>query len=168
MTYTPMPSGNMPRFGDVMGADVEPNLYRKITTSAATTFVIPGKAKPKERPRFTKTGIAFTPKRTVDAERNVVAIAAPLFPVPFDGTVALEIIVVWPMPAGWSKRKRAEMIGQPVSRRPDNDNCLKSVSDALNGVAYADDQQVADSRVVKVWGAHARTMVAVERIGGVS
>ena len=36
----------------------------------------------------------------------------------------------------------------------------------LNGIAYADDQQVADSRVLKVWGLHARTLVAVERIGG--
>lgn len=35
------------------------------------------------------------------------------------------------MPASWSKRKRAEMDGKPHRQKPDGDNLLKSVCDAL-------------------------------------
>lgn len=36
-----------------------------------------------------------------------------------------------------------------VVTTPDWDNLGKIVSDALNGVAYADDRQIADGRVIK-------------------
>lgn len=37
------------------------------------------------------------------------------------------------------------------SQRPDGDNLLKLVKDALNEFAWHDDAQVADARVTKVW-----------------
>ena len=36
-------------------------------------------------------------------------------------------------------------------KKPDIDNCLKAVMDALNGIAYNDDKQVTKNYVVKRW-----------------
>lgn len=52
-----------------------------------------------------------------------------------------------PMPASWSKKKRAAMDGQPHRQRPDVDNYAKAVLDAL----HTDDSGVWDLRVVKRW-----------------
>lgn len=35
------------------------------------------------------------------------------------------------MPASWSAKRRTAMIGQPHRQRPDGDNCLKAIQDAL-------------------------------------
>lgn len=48
------------------------------------------------------------------------------------------------------------------SVRPDLDNLVKLVKDALNGVAYVDDSQVAHLRAEKLYGPTAYTSVAVE------
>ncbi len=58
------------------------------------------------------------------------------------------IVFVLPMPGSWSKRKRAEMDGQPHRQKPDVDNLAKAVLDAL----YQDDSGVWDLRVSKRWG----------------
>jgi len=51
--------------------------------------------------------------------------------------------------------------GQPYTpkRRHDADNLVKLVLDALNGVLYTDDSQVAELEVAKVWAADASTTV---------
>lgn len=55
------------------------------------------------------------------------------------------------IPKSWSLIERARsLVGNilPTSR-PDGDNYLKLVQDALNGVVYKDDAQIVDSRVIK-------------------
>lgn len=42
-----------------------------------------------------------------------------------------QIIFHLPMPASWSKKKRAEHDGKPHTQRPDLDNLLKAVMDAV-------------------------------------
>lgn len=58
------------------------------------------------------------------------------------------ITFVLPMPASWSKKKRAEMDGQPHQQKPDKDNLEKALLDAV----HAEDCAVWDSRVTKRWG----------------
>ncbi len=58
------------------------------------------------------------------------------------------ITFVMPMPKSWSKRKRAEMVGQPHQQKPDLDNLIKALLDAC----YQDDCEVWDLRATKVWG----------------
>lgn len=55
------------------------------------------------------------------------------------------------IPESWSQRdKDRAMAGAVVpTSRPDGDNYLKLVQDALNGVVYKDDSQIVDSRVIK-------------------
>lgn len=51
-------------------------------------------------------------------------------------------------------------------QRPDGDNLVKLVKDALNGFAWHDDAQVADVRVTKVWAGdrHPGTEVTIEAL----
>lgn len=65
------------------------------------------------------------------------------------------VTFVLPMPKSWSKRKRAEMVWQPHQQKPDADNLLKALLDAV----YADDAGVWDTRVTKVWGEYGMVVV---------
>lgn len=49
----------------------------------------------------------------------------------------------------------------PQLPRPDIDNLEKAVLDALNGVAYEDDSQVACVTKEKLYGTEARTTVRI-------
>jgi len=58
------------------------------------------------------------------------------------------VTFVLPMPPSWSKKKRTEMDGKPHQQKPDADNLLKALMDAI----YEDDCAVWDVRVTKLWG----------------
>jgi Holliday junction resolvase RusA-like endonuclease len=50
-------------------------------------------------------------------------------------------------PASWSLKKHAEMAGKPHQSKPDADNVLKAVSDAL----YGEDKSIWHMRIEKFW-----------------
>lgn len=58
------------------------------------------------------------------------------------------ITFVLPMPKSWSKRKKDEMNGKPHQQKPDLDNILKALLDAV----FEDDCMVWDGRATKIWG----------------
>lgn len=131
-------------------------------------FVIPGEPHGKGRPRATIVdGRArlYTPKKSADYEAEVRKAGAPHFGAPLDCPVKLRIVAFFAMPKSWSKRKRAAMHGQFHTKRPDGDNVMKSIKDGLNGVAWRDDCQAADCRIVKRWSDHAETFVQVGEAG---
>lgn len=129
------------------------------------TFEIPGKPFAKQRPRATRQGRVYTPKETVSFERTVAQIALQHFAQPIEGPVRVTIRATFEPAKSWSKKKTAALINRPHTQRPDLDNCAKAVLDALNRVAWADDGQVSEITVSKVWGPTARTVVHVEDIG---
>ena len=53
------------------------------------------------------------------------------------------------MPKSWSEKKRAAMLGQPHTQKPDIDNLLKAIADAVHG----DDSHIWHyAGLSKVWG----------------
>ena len=109
------------------------------------SFVVPGPPRGKGRPRFGQ-GRTFTDKKTVAYERTVKQAALESGGELIDGPVAISVEAFMPRPksrpssvtkADW---KSGEAL--PHVARPDADNLLKVVCDALNGVAYRDDAQV--------------------------
>lgn len=52
-----------------------------------------------------------------------------------------------PMPRSWSKKKKKEVIGRPHVIRPDFDNLIKALSDAV----YDEDCMIWDVRITKRW-----------------
>lgn len=106
----------------------------------------------------------YTPERTSRYE-NLVKLAAQqqmgAVP-PLEGPISLTVCAVFAIPASWSNRKRAAADGMPVTKRPDLDNVVKAIKDGLNGVAWADDSQVAVLTAVKVYGACPRVEIEIE------
>ena len=100
---------------------------------------------PKGRPRFTMTGHAFTDAKTRKAEADIRAKAIEAWgKTPFNGPVILSIFFTFPKPKSNKKDNHTQ--------RPDLDNCIKLVSDAINGVAFVDDCQIVGLSGVKAWG----------------
>jgi Holliday junction resolvase RusA-like endonuclease len=119
-------------------------------------FTIPGipVAQPRQRHRVVGMYVQnYTPtQHPVNTFKAAAQLAAqPHCPQPFDGPVVLSVIFVLPRPKGKMWKTRPMPRELHVSR-PDVDNLLKSLKDALKGIAWRDDAQV--------WSIHAMKQVA--------
>ena len=96
----------------------------------------------------------YTPEKTMSYEAVVALKArAAMGPSsPIAGPVMLSVVATWPIPASWSKKRQQEAIGRPKTSRPDGDNVLKIVADAMNGIVWNDDAQVWNMHCTKVYG----------------
>lgn len=66
------------------------------------------------------------------------------------------ITFILPMPASWSQKKRAAMNGKAHQQKPDVDNMIKALMDAL----YADDAHIWDLRITKLWGVTGQILIS--------
>jgi Holliday junction resolvase RusA-like endonuclease len=127
------------------------------------------KARPKFRNITTKAGKSFvstyTPKKSVNFENQVSnAFSAKYGPViPTEKSVKLEIFAHFMPPKSIPKYKKAEIENGLVRfiKRPDIDNVLKSVLDALNQVVYQDDNQVYSITCAKYYSYRPRTIIRI-------
>lgn len=111
-------------------------------------FVIPGPPQGKGRARSTRSGIHFTPHKTVLYENRVMT----CFQEAADGwrptekPVSVEITAWFQIPASTPKKSRLAMMLQKIlpAKKPDIDNIVKAVFDGLNSVAWLDDKQITD------------------------
>lgn len=129
------------------------------------TFEVPGIPVAKARPRVVRVrGVTrtFTPQQTIDFENRVRLAAQAAGAKPIDGPVELLVYAFWPLPKS-QHRKKEPRRGSFKTTKPDWDNIGKAVSDALNGIAYTDDSQVARATVWKITSAQgAPASVVVE------
>lgn len=139
-------------------------------------FTAMGLPTAKGRPRFramkAKNGKhfaqAYTDKKTANAENSFLAQALPHKPAaPFAGPLRVWINAYYPIPASYSKAKRADaMAGRiyPMNRRDDADNVAKLCLDALNGVFWQDDTQVVSLYVQKRYCEVPRVWMEIEEV----
>lgn len=115
-------------------------------------FFVPGAPRGKQRQRKRgnavpdasgRTKTMFTPKKTEDAERIVRWAAKKAFAgrKPFEGAVRLDWVATYEFPRSWSKKKVAQTYWK--TSKPDRDNIEKLLADALKGLAWGDDSQIA-------------------------
>jgi Holliday junction resolvase RusA-like endonuclease len=123
-----------------------------------TTFTVDGVPVGKGRPKFARRGnfvSAYTPKKTVDYESTVKAAgqAAMGSQEPLETPVSLYLYVRVPIPASYSKKLTTACLDglEKPTKKPDADNVLKAISDALNGVCYKDDSQIVNIHLTKVY-----------------
>lgn len=123
-----------------------------------TTFTVEGIPVGKGRPKFARRGnfvTAYTPKKTVDYESIVkeAGQAAMGSQEPLETPVSLYLYVRVPIPASYSKKVTAACLdgSQKPTKKPDADNILKAISDALNGICYKDDAQIVNIHLSKVY-----------------
>lgn len=130
-------------------------------------LTIPGEPMGKARPRVTKTGFIYTPKKTVNYEtliRELFIIKYPDFQ-PIEGPVRMSLLAWLKMPKA-SKRKTEAMESGEIrpTKKPDISNILKICEDALNSLAFFDDKQIVEVEVKKWFSSRPRIELKIEEI----
>lgn len=134
-------------------------------------FTVSGEPKGKGRPRFsTRTGRAFTPKQTVNYETLVHSeymIQCGGYRFPDDAMLDMRILAYYSIPKSGSRKMREQNLANIIrpTKRPDMDNVVKLVADALNQVAYRDDTQIVDCQVRKFYSEEPRIEVTIRQVG---
>ena len=82
------------------------------------------------------------------------------------GAIKAEIKVFMQIPKSESMKKKAAMMAGQIrpTKKPDADNCAKSVLDALNKIAFDDDSQIVELHVNKYYSENPRVTITLEEI----
>lgn len=124
-------------------------------------FTVYGPVVAKQRPRVTRRGNfvkTYTPEATANYETLVRLSFIQENPnfktIDKDIPLTCIITIYKGIPKSVSKKRSLKMLCQIIrpTTKPDIDNSVKSIFDALNGVAYHDDSQIVDLSVRKVYG----------------
>lgn len=83
-----------------------------------------------------------------------------------ESLMKVEIQAFYPIPKSFSKKKRNDAIFERIrpTTKPDCDNIIKVVLDALNGVAYYDDKQVVSVSCEKYYGETGYLRISIQEI----
>lgn len=134
------------------------------------SLIILGKPFGKQRPKFARMGKftkAYTPKETVNYETLVKLRFMAGYPnqVPLTGPINLSITIYQQMPKK-SKKITAMMESNDIrpTTKPDIDNVIKIIGDALNGVAYVDDKQIVMVYAQKFYSTIPRVEIEIGEI----
>lgn len=132
--------------------------------------IIPGDPCGKGRPRFTRTGHAYTPAKTRAYEKRIRKLFLDKYGAhftPLEGPLEMEILVGFPVPKSASKKRRIEMTWgrECPTKRPDLSNAVKACEDALNGLAYKDDSQIVSFAAVKQYLTTPKTEIKIRPLG---
>ncbi|MBQ3407621.1 MAG: RusA family crossover junction endodeoxyribonuclease [Clostridia bacterium] len=119
-------------------------------------FEVPGKIIGKGRPRLNSyTGSVYTPTRTKDYETLVEQYFLLKYPrfKPFEGRVQVEINANFEVPKSAKKAEKELMLENKINptKKPDIDNIIKIILDAMNGIAFRDDTQITKLQVEKIY-----------------
>ena len=113
-------------------------------------IVIPGKPTGKGRARtcrnqYTGKSVSYTPDKTANYENLVKMTFVTKYPnwKPTEQPITMTIVPRY-------RKTKGNKMSMPMLK-PDIDNCVKVVADALNGIAYVDDKQIVALQVFKKW-----------------
>ena len=117
-----------------------------------------GKGRPRVTARGGKFAHAYTPKRTKDFEDAIRfefnASNCEKMPV-YDKDIPLqaEMTFAFGVPKSYTKKKREACLKGNVmhTKKPDTDNVVKSVLDALTDAAFVDDSQIVKVTAEKIY-----------------
>lgn len=128
-------------------------------------FIVPGTPVGKARPRVTRSGRVYTPESTAQAEEAIrqAAQQAMYGLEPMEGPLVATLAFIMPIPTSWSKRHRDDALTGVMAHtsRPDLDNLIKTVLDALNGIAYSDDKQIVRLGATKAYGLEPKVLISI-------
>ena len=134
-------------------------------------FTVYGECKGKGRPKFARRGNfvkTYTPEATANYETLVRLSFIQENPdfktIEKDIPLTCIITIYKGIPKSVSKKKRLQMLCEIIrpTSKPDIDNSVKSIFDALNGVAYHDDSQIVDLSVRKCYGETPKVEVVID------
>ena len=133
-------------------------------------FTVLGEPVAQGRPRATTINgqvRMYDPKKSNDFKKYVRLVASKYAPKQLlEGPLSMTVIVYRPSLKSFSKKKAREAedgLLRPITK-PDVDNYVKGVKDALKQVIWKDDSQVVDLRVSKYYSEKPRIEVEIEAL----
>lgn len=133
-------------------------------------FEIEGKIKGKGRPRFAHYGKfvkTYTPTETASYE-NLIKLQFKFSCGDWysESPLKMKITAIHGIVKSATKKDRIKMLDGELkpTKKPDADNVIKIICDALNGVAYKDDTQVVELEMKKVYGEIEKVIVEIEEL----
>lgn len=133
-------------------------------------IIVLGEPVAQGRPRFTTASgfaRAYDPARSRHYKEYVRLEAAARAPEkPLSGPIDLEVRIYRPIPKSFGKRK-SEAAERGLIRpttKPDTDNYLKAIKDALKGIIWQDDSQVVDIRASKFYSEKPRVEIKIKEV----
>ncbi len=132
------------------------------------SITVPSEPIAKARPRVCGN-ITYTPTKTKNYETLVKEIYFAKHGQTIeqlDGMLRMHVRAYFQIPRSKSKKVQEQMHTNAIRpiKRPDIDNIVKSVSDALNKVAYTDDSQIVEVVAGKYYSHNPRIEIALEQI----
>ena len=132
-------------------------------------LTIPGNPQGKQRPKAKRmgqfTGI-YTPEKTVNYETYLKELFVAKYPdfMPLAGPLMLQFTAYVSIPTSTSQKRKALMLegGIIPEKKPDIDNILKIIMDALESVAYKRDSQIAIVIISKLYSERPRVELKIE------
>jgi Holliday junction resolvase RusA-like endonuclease len=131
-------------------------------------FVVTGKPVGKGRPRASTRGgfvRMYTDAKTLGYEAAIADEAARAMSgaEPFETPMQMQVSCYYPIPKSWPKKIKQEAIDEErfPNVKPDLDNVVKAILDALNGVVYRDDAQVVNLVATKRYATEPRVEVYI-------
>lgn len=130
-------------------------------------FEVPAKIVGKGRPRLNSyTGQIYTPTRTKDYESLVEQYFLLKYPRyrALEGRAKVNIIAYFEVPKSAKKELKKQMLENKISptKKPDIDNVVKVVLDAMNKFAFKDDTQITKIEVEKLYSDMEKLYIRIE------
>jgi Holliday junction resolvase RusA-like endonuclease len=133
-------------------------------------FTVYGEPVAQGRPRFSNQGEftkVYDPAKSKDFKKYVKLVAAEHRPPQLlEGSIKMDVKIYKPTLKSFSKKKAAqaeEGALRPVTK-PDVDNYVKGVKDALKSVIWKDDSQVVDLHISKWYSSVPRIEITIEEM----
>lgn len=132
-------------------------------------FTVPGAIVGKGRPRFTTQGKfvrAYTPKNK-GLRTKIAMCYRKTTSYQSDKALRVKIFAYREIPKSTTKKLRSWLLDKTFlcTVKPDIDNIIKVVLDALNNVAYYDDIQVCELVIIREFAENECLKICLEEIG---
>lgn len=143
-------------------------------------FTVPGAIVGKGRPRFTTFKVfdkvknkyvtrvkVYTPQTTVDYEQKIAMHYRKTTTYKSNKALRVKIFAYREIPKSTTKKLRGWLLDKTFlcTVKPDIDNIIKVVLDALNNVAYYDDIQVCELVIIREFAENECLKICLEEIG---
>ena len=136
-------------------------------------FEIPGSPIGQGRPKFSTINghaVAYDPEKSRNYKAYVKLLATQAMKdsgfTMIEGPCCLDIMAFFEVPKSKSKKfKERALLGlERPTKKPDIDNIVKALQDALNGLAYKDDSSIVFLSVAKCYSEVPRVEVILREI----
>jgi Holliday junction resolvase RusA-like endonuclease len=83
---------------------------------------------------------------------------------PIKGPISVTLGFYYPIPASWSKKKKELAYDMLPTVKPDIDNAVKGVFDALNKIAWEDDDLITDLMTFKRYSEEPKILIKIQEL----